>query len=406
MKLLICQLRQTRSAWKSSFTTLALIGLLSACDASEKLAPATYDCYVVNDVSRTHPNRAQLQALLDRKVRQGVPGMLLSVRDQAGTEWLGAAGVADLYNQIPLKPCNITRVGSTVKTFTAVTVLMLYDEGLLDLDDLIGKYLPHSLLSKLDNGSTVTIRQLLNHSSGLFNYIQNLQFQTASLNELTKEWSAKELLAYAYGQKAYFAPGTDVRYSNTNYILLGMLIEQITHKPFYAVFEQKLFLPLGLTSTSFAARNPVPRSIIRGYADIYNDLNVIETTYYSGWDYYTADGGLLSNPHDMAVFLHALFGGKLLKASTLQEAMQWEEPSKQEADGFKTAFGLGFFKIETPYGIAYQHSGDAIGYYARMLYFPEKKATVVYATNGNYGRIDPLVSSKEATNEILEAVFK
>ncbi|RCR71544.1 class A beta-lactamase-related serine hydrolase [Larkinella punicea] len=386
---------------------LFLLAFLLSCTHSEVIAPATFACSVdFNDQSDTHPKRSRFQALLDQKVSRGVPGIILSVQDPVNGEWLGAAGMADLYNQIPLQKCNITRVGSTVKTFTAVTVLMLYDEGLLSLDDAVSKYLPNSVLSKLDNGTKVTVRQLLNHSSGLYNYIQNLQFQTASLNDLKKEWSPGELLAYANGKKAYFAPGADMRYSNTNYILLGMLIEQITQKPFYQVFEEKIFRPLHLTSTQFAARNPVPKTIIRGYVDLYNDLNVVESTYYSGWDYYTADGGLISNPHDMAVFLRTLFDGKLLKPATLAEAMQWKEPLKQEPETYKTAAGLGFFRIETPYGIAYTHSGDAIGYYANMLYFPQQKTTVVYGVNGNYGQIDPLVSSPEAINGMLETVFR
>lgn len=393
--------------WRVGMVYFLLLNFLLGCRSSEVLAPAVFDCaFDLNDASALHPKKDLFQAFLDQKVRQGVPGIILSVHNQAEVEWLGAAGKADLYNQIPLKPCNLTRVGSTVKTFTAVVVLMLYEQGLLSLDDPVQKYLPVTLLEKLDNGREVTVRQLLNHSSGLYNYIQNLQFQTASLNDLTKEWSPGDLLSYAYDKKAYFAPGADVRYSNTNYILLGMVIESLTHKPFYQVFEEKLFQPLHLTNTFFAARNPVPRSIIRGYIDLYNNLDVVESTYFSGWDYYTADGGLLSNPHDLSIFLHALFGGRLLKVATLQEAMQWKEPLEQETDAYRTAFGLGFFKVETPYGEAYIHGGDAIGYYAQMMYFPRQKTTVVYATNGNYGRIDALVSSKDAVNNLLKTVFE
>jgi D-alanyl-D-alanine carboxypeptidase len=196
----------------NTFSIFLLAFLLSCTQSSDVIAPATFDCSVdFNDNSATHPNRNRFQTLLDQKVIQGVPGIIMSVASPTHGEWLGAAGMADLSNQIPLKKCNITRVGSTVKTFTAVTVLMLHDEGLLSLDDAVRKYLPLSVLSKLDNGTKVTVRQLLNHSSGLYNYIQNLQFQTASLNDLTKEWSPDELLAYANGKKAYFAPGTDMR---------------------------------------------------------------------------------------------------------------------------------------------------------------------------------------------------
>jgi D-alanyl-D-alanine carboxypeptidase len=179
----------------------------------------------------------------------------------------------------------------------------------LNVDDQITDYLSEADINGLQNASQASIRQLLLHSSGIYNYIQNLKFQTASLNDLIKTWSSKELLDYARNKKAYFAPGTDVRYSNTNYILLGMIIERVTGKPFYEVFEEKIFDPLGLTFTQFAATDPVPDGIIRGDVDLYSNLNLVNATYYSGWDYFTADGGLISNAHDLTIFMTHLFQG-------------------------------------------------------------------------------------------------
>ena len=274
--------------------------------------------------------------MLQKITSQGVPGIMMTIRDEDGI-WAGAAGKADIGNNVPLLPCNITRVGSTVKTFTAVTILRLQEEGKLSLDDKITKYLPAALLRDLENADEATIRQLLQHSSGIYNYISNLEFQTASLNDLTKVWTPEELLSYARGEDANFAPGTDVQYSNTNYILLGDIIESIEKKPFYKVFEDKLFSPLQLSSTSFAAEDPVPAGIIRGYVDLYSNLNLIDATYYSGWDYYTADGGLISNAYDINVFLTDLFEGDLLSPASLDEMLTWQAPKKQDDEGYETA---------------------------------------------------------------------
>jgi D-alanyl-D-alanine carboxypeptidase len=326
-----------------------------------------------------------------------------SINQKTGM-WTGASGKADLHNNVGMKPCNISRVGSTVKMFTAVTILMLAEEGKISLEDKISSYLQGDVIDKIKNADKATIMQLLQHSSGIYNYIQNLKFQTASTNDLIMEWKPEDLLHYAYNKDPYFQPDEDVRYSNTGYIMLGLLIEKIEGKPFYKVFEEKLFIPLNLTLTKFAAENPVPDGIVRGYIDLYSNMQVIESTYFSGWDYYTADGGLISNPYDLNRFFRALMNGQILTAQSLNAMLTWKSPHDQPTDFFPISYGLGIFKIDTPKGIAYMHSGDAIGYYANMLYFPDDSTTIVYAVNSNYGKIDQYVSTKEAMENIINAI--
>lgn len=391
---------------KHIFLACILICFFSCRKAEEKW-PEFYQCnFNFTNHSVSHPAHAEYTALIRSMTSQGVVGVNMSVyRPQTGM-WLGAGGKADLHNNVDMKACNISRVGSTVKMFTAVTVLKLMEEGKLHLDDKISSYLNTEITEKIENADQVTIRQLLQHSGGLYNYIQNLKFQTASINDLIREWKPDDLLKYAHNQKAYFQPGEDVRYSNTGYILLGMIIEKIEAKPFYKVFEEKIFIPLGLSHTKFAAEDHVPQGIVRGYIDLYSNLQVIETTYFSGWDYYTADGGLISNPYDLNIFFQALMQGHILNSASLQEMLSWKSPKDQPEDFFPIAHGLGIFKIETSRGTAYMHSGDAIGYYANMLYFPDDSTTIVYAVNSNYGKIDQYVSSKEAMQRIIEGVRK
>src|SRR5690606_19752129 len=123
----------------------------------------------------------------------------------------------------------------------------------------------------------------------IYNYISNLRFQTKSLNDLTRVWQPEELLDYARGKSAAFPTGTDVSYSNTNYVLLGDLLEVIEGEPFWRSFEKRLFEPLGLSMTQFAAEDPVPQRLVRGYVDLYSTGDVIDSTHYSGWYYFTAD---------------------------------------------------------------------------------------------------------------------
>ncbi|HNS17473.1 MAG TPA: serine hydrolase domain-containing protein [Bacteroidales bacterium] len=382
---------------------LPFIILIYSCQKGETIDPSFYTCNLsFPDSSASNPKNEDYCSLLSELTAKGVPGILMSVYHQDRGLWIGVSGKADLYNNVDMQPCNISRVGSTVKMFTAATVLILQEEGKLDLDDKIADYLEGDVITKIKNADKATIRQLLQHSSGIYNYIQSLQFQTASLNDLIRLWNAEDLLKYAYGRKAYFQPGEDVRYSNTNYILLGMLITKVEGKPFYQVFKEKLFIPLGLSFTRFAAEDLWPEGIVRGYIDLYSNLQVLESTYYSGWDYYTADGGLISNPVDLSNFFRSLMNGEVLAPSSLAEMLSWQEPEEQDPEFFDIWYGLGIFKMETPYGIAYFHSGDAIGYYCNMIYFPDDGTTVVYASNGNYGQIDECLSTRSAIDHILK----
>jgi D-alanyl-D-alanine carboxypeptidase len=380
--------------------------MLVACEKDPVMQTGFYECNLpFADSSAANPLASSYSALLSVITGDGVPGIMMSIVQPETGLWTGASGMADLSGNVALQPCNITRVGSTVKTFTAVTVMMLAEEGKLSLDDSASKYLSSSDIRDIENAGAATIRQLMQHSSGIYNYIENLQFQTASLNDLVRTWSADDLLEYARKKPACFKPGSDVRYSNTNYILLGMIISNVEGKPFYDVFKEKIFDPLGLAMTKFAATDPVPDGIIRGYVDFYSTLDVMDATWYSGWDYYTADGGLISNPNDMNIFLNALFDGQLISAASLKEMTSWMTPSEQDPEFFPVSYGLGIFRMETPWGEAWFHSGDAIGYYAAMTYFPDSRTFITWAVNGNYGNIDQYTQTKAAMERIFGTVF-
>jgi D-alanyl-D-alanine carboxypeptidase len=392
---------------KVFITLIAAIIILASCRKAEIIQPDFYQCNInYNDSSLANPNDFIYQKILDDMTNSGVVGVTMSVYIKNYGMWLGTSGKADLHNNIDLKVCNITRVGSIVKTFTAAVVLKLYEEGKTGLDDKISDYLDGDYMNKIDNAEIATIRQLLQHSSGIYNFIDNLQFETASINDLIREWKAVDLLKYAYNKPAYFKPGEDVKYSNTNYILLGLLIEKIEGKPLYQIFDEKIINPLDLTNTQFAGKSPVPDGIIRGYVDFYSKLQVIESTYFSGWDYYTADGGLISNPYDLNIFIRALMNGQILNSNSLNEMLNFKTPKKQYPEYFDVHFGLGIKKMDTDQGDVYCHDGNAVGYYANMMFFPDDSTTIVYAVNSNFGKIEELISTKNAIEKIISVIKK
>ncbi len=357
-----------------------------------------------DSVQPNHPKSLVIQALLDSITKEGMPGISMAVYDKTKGWFTGSAGYADIQQKKPFLPCQISRVGSTVKIVTAVSIYQLAEQGLINLDAKISDYLPQDILHGIKNADKATIRQILTHSSGIYNYILDAQFQLASLNDLEKVWQPMELLSYARNKDEYFVPGTDVQYSNTGYVLLGMLIEKVSGTNFPAYFKQHIFEALHLNHTRFNIQDPVPADLPRGYVDWYNTGKIFESTYYSGWDYYSADGGLQSNPYNLIMLTRGLFDGNLLTSSSLQKMLQTEPFSKEE-DFFPIKHASGIFKIQTPYGEAWMHSGEAIGYFATILYFPAKDVTISWMTNGYYGSLEKLVSTKEAYKRILNVVL-
>ena len=389
---------------KLAFILLAVTA--SACEEDEAKPLNYYHCTATAmEQNADHPLAPALTEFMAGRVESGVPGMLISVHDPTSGTWSGADGKAELIGGVDMEVCQITRVGSTVKTFTAVAILQLWEEGKIDLDAPVRELLSADALGGLENAEEATVRQLLQHSAGINNYIRSAQFQTASLNELTRVWQPDELLGYSRGASADFPVGTDVSYSNTGYILLGMIIEEVTGMPFYRYFDREIFEPYQLNFTRFAAEDPVPDGIVRGYIDLYNNGQLLEATHYSGWDYFTADGGLISNPYDLTRFMRLLFTGQIIGEDALDQMTTFVYPKEEDPELFRTGYGLGIFSLDTEFGPAYLHSGDAIGYFASMVYFPEHDVTVSWAANGNYGTLDDLQQSKETMEEIFRMVL-
>ncbi len=388
---------------KLIYIALATAVALAGCAEDKPVEMNTEYTYDFDD-SASNPHNAEYSQLVADMVDAGVPGVMMAIYTPADGLWLGAGGYSSLKTRTPMLSNDVTRVGSTVKMFTAVTVMQLAEEGKVDLDARISEYLPEDILHKIDNADKATVRQLLQHNSGIFNYIQALTFQTASINDLVKEWYPDELLDYARGKKAYFATGKDCRYSNTGYVLLGEIISRVCGRPFYEEFEERIIIPLGLNETQFASTDPIPDKLVRGYVDFFSNMKLMESTYYSGWDYHTADGGLLSNPYNLVLFMRGVFEGGLVSAGSLGEMLDWQFPKENDPAFFRMGYGLGVFRYETDNGYWYGHSGDAIGYYATMMYHPGSGSAVSWAVNGNYGKLDRYQSSKEVMQNIFDTV--
>lgn len=292
---------------------------------------------------------------LDALVAAGVPGVTAEVHDAHGV-WTATSGRGELGHRRLPPAGGRFRAGSETKSFVATTVLQLVAENRVRLDAPVERYLPHLV----PDGRHITVRQLLSHRSGLYNYTDSLW--GGSLEQMYRTrmrvWTPRELLDEAFRHAPYFAPGTSGHYSNTNYVVLGMLIGKVTgHTPEQEITD-RILRPLGLHDTFFpggSVRIPGPHA--HGYVHLNGPGSPFTDVTEANMSVASTAGSLISTAHDLNRFFGALLGGKLLPQSLLRQ-MQDVKPLPGQS-----SYGLGLDRRTDPaYGTAYGHTGGAPGY--------------------------------------------
>jgi D-alanyl-D-alanine carboxypeptidase len=293
------------------------------------------------------PKRVNLAQLARTLVKSGSPGAIVYVRTPSATR-AGVAGYADRNAHISMRAADRWRVASLTKTFVSVVVLQLEAEGKLDIDDPVEKYLP----GLVPNGSSIALRELLNHTSGLFDYGEAAEYGAAVLDNPGRTWAPLELVRFGVAQPPYFAPGQNYHYSNTNYILLGLVVEAVDHKPLAQSLQERIFTPLNLTASSLPSAIELAPDFVHGYISLNGSPLIDLAPLLSpsiGW----AAGGMVSNARDVTTFYRSLLTGKLLPPVQLKEM---ETPSAVAG-----TYGLGLSISFTSCGRTYGHLGDFAG---------------------------------------------
>jgi D-alanyl-D-alanine carboxypeptidase len=301
-------------------------------------------------VTGAQAERPDLQRALDAVVASGATSALVDVRD-GSTVWRGSSGVAEIGTSLPVAPDGTFRAGSVTKSFVATVVLQLAAEDRLRLDDSVERWLPGTL----PYGERITIRQLLNHTSGLYDYSRSMPLRDPVAFDAfrVRTWDPRQLVAFAAEQPLLFEPGADWRYGSTDYILLGLIIEKATGRPYASEVEARILRPLGLHDTYFpGASMEIPGRHAHGYIPdaAMRPKDVTEMNVSAGW----AAGEVISTASDLNGFFTALIDGKLIDTPWLADMM---------APVFGKEYGLGLRRIVLPCGVsAYGHDGDAPGF--------------------------------------------
>ncbi|MCL2534044.1 MAG: beta-lactamase family protein [Nocardiaceae bacterium] len=291
----------------------------------------------------------------------------------------------------PVAPVEHIRIGSNTKTMTGTVILQLVQEGKIALTDPVSKYRPD-----VPNGDAITIEQLLNMRSGLFNYTETAELNQALDNDPQKQWKPDELLALAFAHPPYFPPGQGFHYSNTNTVLLGLIAEDLDGKPLQQVFQSRLFGPLGLTGTSFPgiADSSIPAPHPQGYVYGTNTQTLTDPALPADMQAAAKDGTLqpndvtdvnpswawaagagISTANDLVTWVRALVGGKLLDPDMQTRRLASVQPTTPDAGAAQ--YGWGIAKMGPMFG----HTGELPGFNSFMGDDPVNKVTLVVWTN-------------------------
>lgn len=383
-----------------------LCAVLFIHSCSPEAIPPTEICPVEGMLPLTedHPKSDEVRALMDEYISKGLPGMTVLISDDNGI-WYGSAGFADIENNVAMQPCHINKLGSVTKMMVGALVWQLVQDEVLSLDDPISQYIPE-VASKIANGNDITLKMLINHTSGVYDIAGDLGYNLAVVNDFSRSWTSEEILSFLEGKPATGLPGEEVRYSNSNTMLVGMVIDAATGEHHGELLKTRIFDVLGMNNTIYYNYDedfPSPY-LAQGYLDFNNDggdiQNISNLNPGSGNGY----TGVYSTVMDLHTFLNALLREKTLTTpeniERIYESMQW-------ADSGTWKSSIGGIHDQQRHILpedqhAYGHDGGDIGYSANLSYLPHNNT--IFAATYNYGSNLP-TNLSDIMNEVREKLY-
>jgi CubicO group peptidase (beta-lactamase class C family) len=305
-------------------------------------------------------NKPKLDSLLDILAEKNKAMGSLTISKNGSVLYSRAIGYIFISDEEKLSANEKTkyRIGSISKMFTATMIFQLIEEGKLNLTTTLDKYFP-----ELPNASIITISNLLNHRSGLHNFVADPDY----LTWMTQPKTHDEMLAIISKNKADFQPNEKASYSNSNYLILGYIIEKISEKPYSEELNKRIISKIGLINTYSGSKTDINNNESASYNYLYNWNQEPETELSNAG----GGGGIVSTPTDLTKFIEALFSLKLVSQNSLDKM-------KTITDGY----GMGMFQIPFYTKIAYYHGGQIDGFRSHLAYFPEDSVAVAYCSNG------------------------
>lgn len=325
----------------------------------------SYQVRAQPDHSESDPCIA-IDAMLSKVFKPGEPGAAVIVVQDERVIFRRGYGTANLEQDVPIRPEMVFRIGSITKQFTAVAILMLAEENKLALDDCITQYLPNYPVP----GDTITIEQLLTHTSGIPNHTDMPDFWSTSRNDATVD----ELIESFKNEPLEFTPGDQWKYSNSGYVLLGAILEKVSGQTYADVIEAWIFEPLGMANSSYGGHREIIPGRVAGY---HHTENSSENAEYFSMSLSYAAGGLLSSVDDLAKWDSALYGEQLISQENLQRAFS---PFRLN-DGALCHYGYGWEINDFKNRKTLRHSGAIPGFTTYAMSIPDERLFIAILAN-------------------------
>lgn len=322
-------------------------------------------------------------AVNNLKTTYNLVGVSAAVYVPGQGTWKGAAGISEA--GVNVTTDMVFGIGSITKNFTATIILQLAEADSLNLDDHLYQYLPH-----YDNvDSNITIRQLLNHTSGIYNYTDNSALLAAINADFNRYWLPEEIMPYVLTPS--FPAGTSWRYSNTNYLLLGMIITKIMRTGLSEQYHNRFFIPLGMTESSLESQDSNRSPYAHNWIDLNGD-GIPDDAFFipriAHFSAANAAGEIISRPENLLKWSRNLYKGAFLSPNSLNQMLTFVNASLSGANGY----GLGTMRYNVSGKTCYGHGGNILGYSAAIMYYPIDSVCIALDFNTNINTGPPAIS--------------
>lgn len=312
-------------------------------------------------------------ALNTLKSNNNVVGMSAAVYVPGQGVWKGTAGITE--PGVNVTSDMVYSVGSITKNFVAATIMQLIEADSMSLTDPIHKWLPHYI--NID--SNITIKQLLNHTSGIYNFTDNSAFLSAMSSNFKRIWEPEESLQYVLAP--YFTPGTSWHYSNTNYLLLAMIIKKITGNSFGREIHSRFYSPLQMTGSFIEIEDTLNVPWVHNWVDLNGDGILDDASYISQNSFASSTigaGGVISRPENLLIWMRNLYKpGVLLSQSSINAMTTFTNANISGANGY----GLGTMRYNVGGKICWGHAGNSFGHSCVMMYYPQDSVCISVMMN-------------------------
>jgi D-alanyl-D-alanine carboxypeptidase len=357
--------------------------MIMACSCAQQIITPVQSCVLeMTPTNDHHPKAEKLQALLDEYVQKGLPGISMVVYTPEEGQWMGVSGVSRIEDATPMQTCNVFHSASVAKTYHAVAAMTLVEAGKLELDKTIDHYLPDWVCTDLPNRTTATVRQLMNHTSGINDFIGNTDHMLDYFNNLMRTFTTAQYLDYVCGKSPDFEPGAKINYSNTNTVLLALIMDEIAGNH-ADVISEHIIQKLNLQATFYKNEQgyPAPAGAVNTYVDTKGNGQLINSTSIERNFAQMSIGhdAMMASAYDYYLFIRALFEGALISQASLDEMLEFV-PYNASID---MGEGLGLSVVKTPLlGLTRAgHDGGSLGAANNVHYYPEKGAAIVICSN-------------------------